>query len=292
MQRSFSPQPHPLQLEFIRQKLQGSTIGQVISYHESLPTTMALAHRLVREAASPELCSGAVVVAEEQTAGRGRLQRRWESPAGRSLLTSTIIASPHLPAEVMQMPMIVGLALLDALRAIAPVLARQLWLKWPNDLIVVGDGAVGKLAGTLIESIHGAQGINYSVLGIGINVNQRVTELPPVREGGLRPASLYTLLRREVSREELLVALCQALNNLLVSEEKPASAEIHRRWQALLINLGRQVAVRPSGEDGATMLEGHVVGTTLTGSLIIRQRNGVRQIVDAGDVEFHWQWAE
>jgi len=249
---------------------------------------MNFARHLVQEAVSPKTCSGTVIIAEEQTAGRGRLQRRWESPAGRSLLTSTIVAAPHLPADTMQMPMIAGLAMLDALRHVTPVLARQLWLKWPNDLIVVGDGAVGKLAGTLIESAFGSHGISYSVLGIGINVNQRAGELPVAREGGLRPTSLYTLLKREVSREDLLVSLCWALDRLLASENKPGPIDIHQRWQAALINLGRQVTVRASGDIGAIIAEGHVVGTTRTGSLIIEQSNGMQQIVEAGDVELRW----
>jgi BirA family transcriptional regulator, biotin operon repressor / biotin---[acetyl-CoA-carboxylase] ligase len=288
MQRSVPLQVEPLHLDYIKGKLQGSAIGQVLSYHVHLPTTMNFARHLVQESISPKTCSGTMIVAEEQTAGRGRLQRRWESPAGRSLLTSTIVAAPHLPAESMQMPMIVGLAILDALRHVTPVLARQLWLKWPNDLIVVGDGAVGKLAGTLIESAFGSQGISYSILGIGINVNQRASELPAAREGGLRPASLYTLLKREVSREDLLVALCWALNRLLASEDKPGPIDIHQRWQAALINLGRQVTVRASGDVDAIIAEGRVVGTTRTGSLIIEQNNGLQQIIEAGDVELRW----
>src|SRR5690606_20736725 len=130
---------YPLQLDQVRCGLSTCSIGRILSYHTSLSSTMLVAHQLVRQAPSLASCSGTVVVAEEQTAGRGRLQRRWEAPPGRGLLTSIILAAEHLPDEPAQLPMITGLSALEALRETAPVLARHLWLKWPNDLLIVGD---------------------------------------------------------------------------------------------------------------------------------------------------------
>jgi BirA family biotin operon repressor/biotin-[acetyl-CoA-carboxylase] ligase len=229
-----------------------------------------------------------VVVTEEQTAGRGRLQRRWEAPPGRALLTGIVAAPPLLPAEPAQLSMIAGLAALETVRAAVPMLARHLWLKWPNDLLIVGDGAVGKLAGILIESAFGAHGLDYAVLGIGINVNQRAEEMSPPRTNGLNPASLYMLLGHEIDREDLLIGLCHNLSRWLNPSPRPSPEEIHRQWQAALINLGHNVTIRSSAAATAQEITGRAVGTTLTGSLIIEQADGTRQIVAAGDAEFHW----
>lgn len=250
---------------------------------------MTIAHQTVRQATSPAECAGVIVVAEEQTAGRGRLQRRWDAPPGRALLTSVIVAPPLLPAEPAQLSMIAGLAALEALRAAVPVLARHLWLKWPNDLLIVGDGAAGKLAGILIESIFGGDGLDYAVIGVGVNVNQRDEELPPSRVGGVTPTSLYARLGHEIPRADLLIGLCHALSRWLTPAPRPNPAEIHRGWQAALINLGHAVRVRSAETADAPVIEGRAVGTTLTGSLIVEQADGARQIVDAGDAEFQWK---
>lgn len=282
------PFANPLQIERIQQALQASPIGHTIHHYPQLPSTMIIAHEWVRRSPTPAASAGIVVVAEEQSAGRGRLQRRWDAPPGRALLTSIVVAPPLLPIEPAQLSMIAGLAALDALHAAAPMLARHLWLKWPNDLLILGNGAAAKLGGILIESALGATGLDYAVIGIGLNVNQRADELPPIRANGVEPASLYTLLGHELPREDLLIGLCRRLSDWLNPSARPSPEEIHRCWQRTLINLGYAVAVRSADADDAWRIEGRAVGTTLTGSLIIEQADGVRQTVEAGDVEFQW----
>jgi BirA family biotin operon repressor/biotin-[acetyl-CoA-carboxylase] ligase len=281
------PFTHPLQVEQIERALHGSAIGQQIVYARKLPSTMPLAHHLVREADSPDRCAGVVVTTEEQTAGRGRLERRWEAVPGRALLISIVVAPPLIPAEPAQLPMIAALATLEATRTVVPTLAPHLWLKWPNDLLIVDRRVAGKLAGLLIESSFDSTGLNYAVIGIGINVNQRPEELPPSRPHGLPPTSLYTQFGQEVAREDLLVALCLHLNSLLEPSMRPDPEEIHRRWQATLVNLGKQVTVR-RGEADSSPLFGRAISTTHTGSLIVEEPSGAQQIVVAGDAEFQW----
>jgi BirA family transcriptional regulator, biotin operon repressor / biotin---[acetyl-CoA-carboxylase] ligase len=277
-----------LHVEQIQQALQTSPIGHRIIYHPQVSSTMPIAHQCVQQASAPDNCAGVIIVAEEQTAGRGRLQRRWEAPPGRALLTSVIVTPPLLPVEPAQLSMIAGLAVLETLRAAVPMLARHLWLKWPNDLLIIGDGAAGKLAGILIESRLGARGIDYAVIGIGINVNQRAGEmsLPPAH--GIGPASLCTLLGREVMREDLLISLCHRLSCWLNPSPRPSPMEIHRCWQAALVNLGHAVTVRSAVDGNAWTITGRAVETTLTGSLVVEQADGARQIVDVGDAEFQW----
>ncbi|MBI1298118.1 biotin--[acetyl-CoA-carboxylase] ligase [bacterium] len=276
-----------LHVDYVRLALHGELFGQWIEYTPSLPSTMPAAHQLVQTAKeNGNACAGAVIVADEQTAGRGRLARQWNAPPGRGLLTSIVIAPPVLPVDPTQLPMIAGVAVLEALRVTVPVLARQFRLKWPNDVIILGDGALGKVAGMLIESVMGESGSAYAVLGIGVNVNQRPEELPTPRVNGLQPVSLYRLLHHDVSREELLIVLCRTLGRLLDPAYPLSPEEIHRRWESALVNIGQEVTV--TGGAVTSPIAGIVVGTTRNGSLIVEAANGVQHFIDAGDAEFRW----
>ena len=277
-----------MDIQTLRLALHGQPFGHTIEYHPSVPSTMPIARGLAEKATDPAHISGAVVVADEQTAGRGRLDRRWETPPGRALLVSVVVAGSHLPTRPAQLPMIAGLAVLNAVTQVVSLpdsppsvtQAVSLRLKWPNDLVaLLPDGPV-KVAGLLAESSLDSQGIRYAVLGMGVNVNQRADELPSPRPGGLRPASLHTLFGHEFAREALLIALCRSLSALLAGPDRPSAQEIHARWQAALINRGQAVVVHDGNGDWA----GRVVGTDVDGSLLVEDETGRRVSVAAGDV--------
>lgn len=292
-----------MDIHTLRSALHHQPFGHTIDYYPSVPSTMPLARALAEDAPAPAQISGAVVVADEQTAGRGRLERRWETPPGRALLVSVVVAGAHLPERPAQLPMIAGLAVLDAVCSIATpdrcpgdagshapasyaarlsgVEHASFHLKWPNDLIALLPEGPMKLSGMLAESSLDSQGIRYAVLGIGINVNQRADELPTPRSGGLRPASLHTLFGHDFAREELLIALCHSLAGLLAGPHRPSAAEIHARWQAALINVGRAVVVHDRDEK---KWAGQVVGTDIDGALLVEDESGRRVPVEAGDV--------
>ena len=140
---------------------------------------------------------GAVAVADEQTEGRGRLGRRWEAPAGTSLLLSLRLL-PAVPDERLpELPPLAGRAVAEALEAVCGIRAE---VKPPNDVLVGGR----KVAGILGEATEGRV-----TLGIGVNVNQREEELP--RETRLPATSLRIETGREIDRAELLVALLERL---------------------------------------------------------------------------------
>ena len=270
----------------VRAALRSQPVGHTIHYHSSVPSTMSLARALAESAVDPGAISGAIVVADEQTAGRGRLDRRWETPHGRALLISLIVAGPHLPARPAQLPMIAGLAVLDAVTQADSL--RHFRLKWPNDLVAVLPSGPVKVAGLLAESSLDSQGIRYAVLGIGVNVNQRADELPAPRAGGLPPASLYTLHEHEFDREELLIHLCRSLSALLAPPNRPDPQAIHARWQDALINLGRPVTIE-GGKSGQKMVQGRAVGTGLDGALLVEDGLGNQVTVTAGDVTVTWE---
>jgi BirA family transcriptional regulator, biotin operon repressor / biotin---[acetyl-CoA-carboxylase] ligase len=276
----------PLNLDLMAAALQNSPFGHTVDIHDSLPSTMAQAHRLAGEGRPDDLRSGIVVVAEEQTAGRGRLHRRWEAAHGQALLVSIVVAGPHLPDRPAQLPMVAGLAGLSALEAILPDLAGHLWLKWPNDLLLGQDAACpGKVGGILVESVYRGDCPDYAILGIGINVNQAPETLPPARPGGPPPTSVCRMTRHPVHREPILVALCRELNRLLAAPDRPTPARIHAGWQARLHTLGRPVRVRLAEGRPPHVLAGTALETTVDGHLVVQDDAGRRHLVAAGDVE-------
>ena len=163
--------------------------GREYTYVESTPSTQLLL--------GPHAPEGAVAVAGEQTAGRGRLGRRWLAPAGTSLLCSVQLR-PEVSPE--RLPELTGVAAHACAEAIATVTELRPELKFPNDLLVCGR----KVAGILAEAREGRV-----VLGVGINVNVSVSDLPTEVD---RPAtSLLVEAGREVDRAELLAALLERL---------------------------------------------------------------------------------
>src|SRR5690606_37798295 len=123
--------PAPLDVPRLRRALAHAPIGHTIDYARLLPSTMPAAAARIRE---PAARSGLIVVAEEQSAGRGRQARPWHAPPATALLVSIALMPPDLRLPASSLPMAAGLAALDAAAATVPTCAQQLSLKWPNDL--------------------------------------------------------------------------------------------------------------------------------------------------------------
>ena len=163
--------------------------GHQYRYVESTPSTQLLL--------PPDAPEGAVVVAGEQTAGRGRLGRRWLAPAGTSLLCSLQLR-PEVPGE--RLPELTGVAARACAEAIQAVTALETSVKFPNDVLVHGR----KTAGVLAEAREGR-----IVLGIGVNVNVAEEQLP--EDVDLAATSLLVETGRALDRAELLVDLLERL---------------------------------------------------------------------------------
>lgn len=266
-------------------------MGHSIEFYHSMPSTMPAARRIFE--ARGDDAAGAVVIADHQTAGRGRLARGWEDAAGRGLLGSYILCGEMLPGHPTLAVMAGGLALMRAIGGCCPRLADRLRLKWPNDVISLeADGPV-KLAGILVESIFDQAELRGVILGIGVNVNQHPEELPSVRAGGLPPSSLKMLAdggRRSpgdfspIGREHLLAALCRALDDLCAPGTRPAAEVLHVQWEAALHGLDAVVAAHTANG----IVHGRAVGTSPQGALLVRAAEGGMVTVHAGDVDFDW----
>jgi BirA family biotin operon repressor/biotin-[acetyl-CoA-carboxylase] ligase len=208
---------------------------------------------------------GTVVVAESQTAGRGRHHRRWHDEPGASLLCSILLRPRLSPAQWPLLSLVTGVAVAHALRRGAGVAAR---LRWPNDVMVDGR----KLAGILVESRSGADPV--VVIGIGINVGQE--RFPGELQG--RATSLRLVTGRTVDRDELLRVLVEELAAWRSGLETQGFGPAREAWKALSATLGTQVR-----GDG---MSGRAVDLDADGALVIddghrRQRLVAGELVEA-----------
>jgi len=265
-----------LDLERLTQALQNASVGHTIDYQRTIPSTMPVAHEW---ALLPATRSGAIVVAEEQTAGRGRLERRWEAPLGEAVLVSIILKQPF-PIEPLYLPLLAGVATADALEQTWPELTGQVGLKWPNDVLLGNDlHQAGKVAGILLESTLQGSQIQHVILGIGINVNQTAATLPLVPPTAPTPTSLRLFTGQTLDRTAVLIALCQSVGKWL----KASSQQLTATWRSRLWTLGQAVSVREAGESNR-VFQGKAIDVTPEGSLIVEDENGVQRIFTAGDV--------
>jgi BirA family biotin operon repressor/biotin-[acetyl-CoA-carboxylase] ligase len=263
-----------LDIERARAQLAGASVGHTVVYRAQTASTMADAAALAQDASAAPGASGTVVVADAQSAGRGRMARRWEAPAGKALLVSVLLGGDRLPAQPGLLPAAAGLAVLEAIAAVASL---PVGLKWPNDVLVGRDPTQArKVAGILAESSFAGGAPAHAVLGIGVNANQAAGELPPVAPSAPQPTSLALELGHPVDRTALLVALCHALGRTLALPPD----ELLAAWRARLWTLGKPVTVHLPGTEP---LRGLAVDVAADGALVV-EAGGQRHAVYAGDV--------
>lgn len=273
-----NPEYPPLDLDQIRSALAHAPIGHTLLYHTTVASTMPIAAAAAQEPRTP---SGVVVVAEEQTSGRGRRGRTWHAPYGSALLVSLILKPTHT-ASPAALTIAAGNALLAATATVAPELAGELRLKWPNDLVGGSDPTTArKVAGILAESSINPDGtLAYAVLGIGVNVNQQSGDLPRIAPPTPRPTSLRVASGRVINRSELFVHLCQQL----AQELTLPPAESYRRWKTHLATLSQRVAIYQQGVEAPATLVGQAIDTQEDGALIVVDDSGTRHTFYAADV--------
>jgi BirA family biotin operon repressor/biotin-[acetyl-CoA-carboxylase] ligase len=255
--------PDKLYPEEVRDKLNTHSFGKEIAYYDAVDSTNSVAYDLSKKGAK----EGTVVLAEAQTKGRGRLAREWVSPKHKGIYMSVILRPKMTPFQAPKITLTAAVSCAQAIREIAGISA---FIKWPNDILVNGK----KIGGILTEMDAECDTINFVILGIGINVNTKASELP---KGG---SSISEELGKRVSRVELTKALLERLekNHRFFSQEgfKP----IRKEWRNLSATLGRRVKASCMHKK----IEGEAIGIDAEGALIIRLDNGFQEKVVAGDV--------
>ena len=245
--------------------LRTSALGRTLVAHEEIGSTNDEAIRLAREGAP----HGTVVLAERQTAGRGRRGRSWAGAPGNVFLS--VVLRPDLPPRrAPELVPVVAVAAAEAVRG-AGVDAG---IKWPNDLLVGGR----KVAGILTELSASAERIQSVVVGVGVNVNGLGADLPD--EVRATATSLREVLGRDVSRAELVAALLERLEGWLDRHAAGGFAPVRTRYRELSATLGTRV--RLIDADGT--VEGVAEDIDEAGGLLLRRDDGTLERARTGDV--------
>jgi BirA family biotin operon repressor/biotin-[acetyl-CoA-carboxylase] ligase len=232
---------------------------------------------LMREALSgaPE---GVVAVADYQSAGRGRLERRWESPPGASLLVSVLLRPRLEPDRLARVLWAASLAMVEACESKAGV---DLAIKWPNDLIVpeVHPFAGGRKVAGILSEAQFSLDPPAVVVGVGVNVNWPTRLLQDPSVGG-NATSLNVLCGHDVDRDGLLDCFLERLGEKLASAGTTAgAARLLNSYRARCATLGAAVEVQTS----TALLVGWATSLDETGALLLDTHAGTKRIV-SGDV--------
>lgn len=217
---------------------------------------------------------GTLVVADRQTAGRGRRGRSWESPAGCSIYMSVLLRPDIAPDKAPMLTLVMACSVAEGLRQCGKSFGDpRIQIKWPNDIIINGK----KLVGILTEMSTQIDYINHVTVGVGINVNTR--EFPEeIRETA---TSLYMECGHPVKRAPIIAAIMERLEvNYKKFIETKDLTKLLDTYHSMLVNLDRDVRILGEREQ----YQAHALGITPTGELIVRREDGREEEIYAGEV--------
>jgi BirA family biotin operon repressor/biotin-[acetyl-CoA-carboxylase] ligase len=258
--------PDILAPSLLRAELGDHPIGRNIVHYFRTDSTNSVALKLAGEGAE----HGTVVVAEEQTAGRGRLGRAWYSEKSNGIYASIILRPPLSPAAAPVLTLMAGLA---AQKAVGAAAGLAVDIRWPNDLLVNGK----KVCGILTEMSAELDRLHAVVLGIGINVNHSL--MPPELEN--LATSLRMEAHRGISRVQVFVALLRELEQYYQLLLRNGNRAITERWEAAS-TFAHGKRVRVSNAAGET--QGTTTGIDPSGALKIQYDDGRQESLVAGEV--------
>lgn len=296
----------PLDPAAIAANLDTLAVPRTIRSHATVGSTMDLARELLGSLDQRQL--PALVVANEQTTGRGRMGRVWVAPSGSALLASLALRPTWLaPEQGVALVWMTAVSLCEAVEEITPL---RPGLKWPNDLLV--DVAAGsnkrestdsaqlshhpaspeapdrdprspltasrwaKAAGILLEVSLGPSSLEWAILGCGVNVSAA----PPAGSARFPATSLAEAAGAPVSRLELLRALLRRLDFWYARLQADGAGALFGPWRARLVTLGQHVRVETPGGPIAGLAE----DVTPAGGLLVREATGTLHTITAGDV--------
>lgn len=257
-----------LTVKDLSQHLGTRVVGRRILVHAEVASTNVVASELADQG-EPE---GTVVVAETQTAGRGRMGRSWVSAPHVGLWTSILLRPPMHTGEATLLSQVAALSLAEAVAEMDSRLAPR--IKWPNDLMLTGK----KVAGILVEAKAEGERIDYAVVGIGLNCNHALTDFPPSLQASA--TSLALAVGKPVSRVHVAQALYRHLDTWYLRLIEGVHEPILSRISALSETVGKSVRV----ETGSGLYEAFAEGINRDGSLRVRLPDGETRDLVSGDV--------
>lgn len=242
-------------------------VGRDIRVFEQTSSTNDVVEKLARDGVK----EGVVVFAEAQSRGRGRLGRKWVSPARKGLWFSVLLRPDLRPQAATQLTVAAATALVRAIREETELVPE---IKWPNDILIRGR----KVAGVLTELSAELDHVNHLTLGIGVDVNLNASEFPP--ELRKTATSLKIETGRHVSRADLAAGILRELDRdyQLIRERK--FTRLADEWEERCVTLGRRVAIHV----GPHVLHGRAESLDEDGALLLRTEHGRLERIIGGDV--------
>ena len=256
----------PLDIE-VQQYLKTDIVGKHYTFVQEIPSTNSYLSSLPLS----ECHDGMVIAADSQTAGRGRMKRKWHSPKGANLYFSVLLQPKKDLSDIPQLALITAVSIVEALQIIAPEM--EMGIKWPNDILIKNR----KLAGILCEMQAEADAINKVILGIGINVNATAKDFPPdLRE---QSTSLRIETGNPFHRPPLMAELLNSLDRNYRLWTKEGLTPFLPLLKERLLLVGKKIKVKSLGNS----TEGVVEGISDDGGLVLKVGNEKR-ILHSGEV--------
>lgn len=247
--------------------IQDQVIGSTVRVLQNTTSTNDEASRAALEG-HPE---GLVIFAESQSAGRGRMGRRWSSPTGRGLWFSALLRPSLTPGECTQLTAASAIALVRAIQSATGITPE---IKWPNDLLIKGK----KIAGILTEMSAELEHVRSVVLGIGIDVNQTASEFPADLRGIATSLKLAT--GKNVSRPDLAEAVLRNLDHEYARILAGNFAAVAEEWASHCSTLGKQATI----DMGTRRVRGRAEALDENGALLLRTEHGRIERIIGGEV--------
>lgn len=249
--------PDKINISDLVQRLHGTKLVTGIKYFDTVESTQNIAHQLAQDDAP----SGTLVIADQQTSGRGRMGRNWVSPAGKGVYMSMVLR-PELPLQFApQLTLLVAVALCIALREVTKL---PIGIKWPNDLLIHGK----KISGILLESAADDEKIRHVIMGIGISVNMTVDDYPV--ELQTVASSLRIEAAQPFERTAVIVAFLSHFEQFYRMYQQEGFAPIRMLWESLSVTLHKPRQFHTSNG----IVSGEPISLLDSGALLFQLENG------------------
>lgn len=260
--------PDVLNEAALKSYLKTESLGHKLVHLEETESTQLVAHQLVHETAH-----GTVIVAESQTAGRGRMMREWDSAKGKGIWMTVILKPDIQPYQAPQFTLVAAVAAVNAINKLYPTVDAK--IKWPNDLLINGK----KCTGILTEMVAETDRVHGLLIGIGINVNQQLSDFP--QEIQSIATSLSIEVGEPINRAQLLAELLYYLEHYSNHYVQYGFKRLKELWEEASTTIGKQIRATTLRE----VIEGQAIGITENGVLQIALPNGEIKEVYSADIE-------
>ena len=261
-----------MEISEVKKYLRAEIVGEKLFVYDEVGSTNDVLRELMRDGLAAD---GTVVISDLQTAGRGRLGRKWVSPGGINLYLSALFRPEVSPKRSSVFTFLASCALVEVFSGYGV----DAGIKWPNDILVGGK----KISGVLTELGTSGGAVDYLVIGIGVNLNLSEEfirrEMEDISE---KTTSLSVLLGEDVSRERFCAELINALDRFYGEFRRRGTGAIVDRWIGMWGFLGKEVSVDVSGEDVSGVAE----RVDANGFLYLRTDEGGLRKVITGDMVF------